>query len=142
MYKLEKLDLSYNMLSGKIPTEIGYMNRLRHLYLHNNQFDGRIPAELALPLMVTLQLQNNPGLVGGMPLEICALHGATLVGLGFLINVIGDCYIGECVLDIETDVDNDNDNDNNEPIPCPCLCCSEGYTPCCYGDGGVCPGFG
>lgn len=75
-------------------------------------------------ILETLQVQQNPGLTGGMPQEVCALHMSWLAGtniIGNLANVVGDCFIGRCdVVDIGTNVS------------CPCTCCATGFTPCCH----------
>ena len=34
------------MITGTIPTEIGNLNTLRILYLHNNRITGTVPTEI------------------------------------------------------------------------------------------------
>ena len=42
----DSLNLSYNELTGSIPSEIGNLTNLTILYLSNNQLTGSIPSEI------------------------------------------------------------------------------------------------
>ncbi|KAJ3686545.1 hypothetical protein LUZ61_015709 [Rhynchospora tenuis] len=54
------LDLSYNQLTGHIPTEISTMQSLLLLNLHHNQLSGPLPQELGeLTHLFVLYLSNN-----------------------------------------------------------------------------------
>ncbi|OQY30290.1 MAG: hypothetical protein B6244_00065 [Candidatus Cloacimonetes bacterium 4572_55] len=55
-----ELDISYNSLSGSIPTEIGNLTSLTRLYLSYNDLSGSIPTEIGnLTRLIWLDLQNN-----------------------------------------------------------------------------------
>ena len=70
---LEILDLSDNEFSGGIPSELGDLSNLRELFLHNNQLSGAIPSELGdLTNLRELFLHNNQRLTGPIPLALCS----------------------------------------------------------------------
>ena len=46
VFNTTELDLSYNQLTGSIPSEIGNLTNLTNLYLNNNQLTGEIPESL------------------------------------------------------------------------------------------------
>ena len=72
-----QLDLSFNDLSGSIPTELGNMPNLTDLSLSANQLSGSIPAELGnLSNLLTLELDGNE-LSGSMPAELGNLSNLT-----------------------------------------------------------------
>lgn len=57
---LETLDLSYNGLSSNLPTSLANLTILERLMLHKNQFTGRIPEEfLKLKKLKELNLSDN-----------------------------------------------------------------------------------
>ncbi|WVF67301.1 hypothetical protein IAT40_002052 [Kwoniella sp. CBS 6097] len=63
------LDLSFNSLSGDIPT-FSSLSSLSTLFLQSNSFKN---APLSLPSSLTsLSLTSNPSLGGSMPAEVCA----------------------------------------------------------------------
>ncbi|KAF9681983.1 hypothetical protein SADUNF_Sadunf05G0060000 [Salix dunnii] len=67
------LDLSYNMLSGSIPAEIGSMSHLYILNLGHNNLSGNIPQEIGkLTHLNILDLSNNR-LEGMIPQSMTAL---------------------------------------------------------------------
>ena len=67
------LALEDSGLSGRIPAELGGLDRLVVLHLANNQLTGPVPVELArLGELAFLSLENNH-LVGGLPPELLAL---------------------------------------------------------------------
>eukprot|EP00957_Ditylum_brightwellii_P030313 2295876-Ditylum_brightwellii.AAC.1 len=42
---VDGIGLDFNQLTGSIPSEVGLLSYLRHLYLKNNQLTGSIPSE-------------------------------------------------------------------------------------------------
>ncbi|MGK3751646.1 MAG: Leucine-rich repeat (LRR) protein [Bacillariaceae sp.] len=56
MTSIKKLDLGYNLFSGRLNNVIGAMTSLESLHLYHNQFTGRIPA--AIGDLVNLQELN------------------------------------------------------------------------------------
>jgi len=69
------MELSYNSLSGIIPTAIGQLVSLTELALGVNKFNGKIPTEMgALVNLVGLYLSSN-SLSGVVPETLCALLG-------------------------------------------------------------------
>ena len=64
------LDLSFNNLKGKIPSELGNLTNLININLHDNQLSGNIPSELGnLTNLQSLPLGNNQ-LSGEIPSEL------------------------------------------------------------------------
>ncbi|XP_057803834.1 probable LRR receptor-like serine/threonine-protein kinase At3g47570 [Salvia miltiorrhiza] len=58
--RLEVLGLSYNSFSGEIPSEIGYLTSLQNLALGGNNLNGILPHEIGhLQSMVTFSVQDN-----------------------------------------------------------------------------------
>ncbi|KAF8012154.1 hypothetical protein BT93_I0321 [Corymbia citriodora subsp. variegata] len=75
------LDISYNMLSGSIPTEIGSMFYLFVLNLGHNRISGPIPPEIGdLHTLNILDLSNNE-LEGGIPETWSKLTALTEINL-------------------------------------------------------------
>ena len=63
----DSLDLSWNQLSGEIPSEIGNLTKLETLSLYNNQLDGEIPLSIGnMNNLSDLSLFNNQ-LTGHIP---------------------------------------------------------------------------
>ncbi len=66
---LEQLDLSGNQLSGLIPPQLGYLDNLKRLDLSRNQLSGAIPSQVGyLPDLEQLDLSHNR-LVTAIPPE-------------------------------------------------------------------------
>ena len=92
-----ELDLSYDNLSGSIPSDIGLLTNLTHLNLSTNILTGQIPTEIGnLINLITLDLSanknafgDNIGLTGGIPKEIGNL--TNLISLKLNNNSLG-CY--------------------------------------------------
>ena len=75
------LDLSYNQLSGSIPSEIGQLTHLAQLWLKNNELTGEIPSEIGnLTNIEVLSLSYNQ-LTGEIPPEIGNLTNLELLSL-------------------------------------------------------------
>jgi Leucine-rich repeat (LRR) protein len=82
------LQLSYNQLTGSIPTQLGALKKLSVVALKSNQLSGAIPATLGdLGMLVRLDLSSNI-LIGSIPtslasvpsLKILDVHNNTLSG--------------------------------------------------------------
>ncbi len=72
--QVTELRLSYNKLSGSIPTALGQLTNLRGLWLSDNGLSGQIPVELGqLTNLQVLSLRDN-GLSGQIPVELGQLH--------------------------------------------------------------------
>lgn len=67
---VQKLDLSYRNLSGKIEKSIGYMTNLQELDLSSNQLTGKVPVELSLLPLTYLNIANNR-ITGDIPSVLC-----------------------------------------------------------------------
>ena len=81
---LEKLDLSHNMLTGALQSQIGNLKKLKVLDLSNNQFTG-VPAEVGqLRDLEVLDLSDNQ--LTGLPNELGNLSKLQL------LNLTGNAY--------------------------------------------------
>ena len=77
--RVTRLELSYNGLSGTIPSELGTLLHLERLLLNGNNLSGQIPPELGSLIKLTgLSLCCN-SLSGTIPLEL-----GNLINLSFL----------------------------------------------------------
>ena len=80
---LFSLDLSFNLLSGEIPPELGDLSKLEFLDLSDNQLSGAIPGELgALEELSNLLLLYNV-LTGTIPMELGSLAKLSNLFLGY-----------------------------------------------------------
>eukprot|EP00980_Cylindrotheca_fusiformis_P014050 scaffold3670_cov124-Cylindrotheca_fusiformis.AAC.26 len=87
------LSLKNNTLTGTIPTEFGTLFRLSDLQLQENNLSGQIPTELGkLETLNKLLLQQNGFSSVTMPPEICAL-----VKKGEMTMLTSDCNIPDKV---------------------------------------------
>ncbi|XVE63629.1 hypothetical protein DITRI_Ditri07aG0035000 [Diplodiscus trichospermus] len=105
------IDLSYNNLVGKIPSEIGNFRKIIVLSLSHNRLTGSIPRTFAnLMQMETLDLSFN-NLSGNIPQEFAMLHflsyfnvsynnlsGRTPERIGQLGAFDESCYLGNLFL--------------------------------------------
>lgn len=84
--------MTFNSVTGTIPTTLGNLVDMQQMFLYSNQLTGTIPTELGkLTAMKILQLEGN-NLMGSMPLEICA--NTAFPGI---IEVLGaDCDLVDC----------------------------------------------
>ncbi len=79
--RVTSLDLSFNNLSGPIPSELGELSELAELNLHSNDLSGSIPPELGnLSKLRKLELPST-GLSGEIPPELGRLTRLTILGL-------------------------------------------------------------
>ena len=79
--KLTELVLQINQLSGEIPPELGSLSKLTELVLQINQLSGEMPPELAsLSNLTRLWLSENQ-LSGGMPSELGSLSNLEWLSL-------------------------------------------------------------
>ena len=75
--RVTTLDLPSNGLSGALPTQLGDLTGIEHLYLNNNALSGAIPTELgSLTSLTRLYLQGND-LSGGIPTQLGSLTSLT-----------------------------------------------------------------
>ena len=79
--QVTQLSLGNNNLSGSIPTEIGNLTGLTHVYLWGNALSGAIPTEIGnLTGLIKLQLDGN-ALSGPIPSSIGNLTSLTRLAL-------------------------------------------------------------
>ena len=79
---LTRLDLSDNQLSGQIPVQLGNLSDLEELDLWFNQLSGEIPVQLGnLSNLEVLNFWNNQ-LSGRIPVQLGNLSNLTFLGLG------------------------------------------------------------
>ena len=75
------LELNSNGLKGEIPSELGKLGNLTHLYLSGNQLSGEIPSELGkLDFLSYLHLGRNQ-LSGEIPSEMGSIRDLTALNL-------------------------------------------------------------
>ncbi|MCO5553603.1 hypothetical protein L7F22_007128 [Adiantum nelumboides] len=82
LHTLERLSLWYNQLSGDIPKELGNLTMLRSLNLNNNFLTGQVPAELSQCGELEWINLNSNLLTGTIPAEFGHLQKLTLLQLG------------------------------------------------------------
>ncbi|XP_073262707.1 MDIS1-interacting receptor like kinase 2-like [Populus alba] len=91
---LNQLDLSSNVLTGRIPSSIGKLRNLSFLNLYKNQLSGSIPQKIGLlEFLDTLSLSSNV-LTGRKSNKLVVLIALPLLGSLLLVFVvIGALYI-------------------------------------------------
>lgn len=85
MTRIGELNLTRNLFTGSIPTEIGWMTNLYRLQLSHNSFTGSIPSEMwtGPRQWRILSLGGNPELTGTIPDSLCYQAGNNTLELEF-----------------------------------------------------------
>lgn len=79
---LEVLDLSFNSLTGNIPTEIGLLTNLKIMGLRQNSLDGPIPTEIGLLTQLTSVGLDENQLTGSLPSHVALLTNLKTLNVG------------------------------------------------------------
>nr|KAJ0194385.1 hypothetical protein LSAT_V11C800409890 [Lactuca sativa] len=79
---LKVLDLSRNMLSGKIPNCVGNLQGLTIMSISSNQLSGAIPSSIALISSLFWLNLNKNNFTGEVPPELGNLQGLGVLDLG------------------------------------------------------------
>ncbi|KAM3333342.1 hypothetical protein ACQJBY_028433 [Aegilops geniculata] len=70
LQKLNRLQIDQNQISGPIPKSFGNLTSMKHFHMNNNSLSGRIPPELfRLPVLLHLLVDTN-NLSGPLPPEL------------------------------------------------------------------------
>ncbi|KAJ2999502.1 hypothetical protein HDV02_002815 [Globomyces sp. JEL0801] len=86
--RLLMIQLTSKNLTGYLPSEIGELGSLRHLYLNDNKLQGSIPESFGkLQSLVSLNLQTNL-LNGSIPVELGNLSKLKIM------NLTGNQFVG------------------------------------------------
>jgi hypothetical protein len=81
----DRIDLSFNRLTGSIPSELGKLDGLRGLFLEHNKLSGTVPTEFSsFTRITTIRLGSND-LTGTLPFQVCQVFNETLPAFS------GDC---------------------------------------------------
>ncbi|KAM0927515.1 hypothetical protein ACQ4PT_002928 [Festuca glaucescens] len=75
------LDLSYNSLSGPIPSEVGGLHNLNKLVLSGNHFSGEIPASIGNCIVLEFLLLDRNSFEGSMPKSLGNIKGIRVLNL-------------------------------------------------------------
>ncbi|XP_041027313.1 probable LRR receptor-like serine/threonine-protein kinase At1g07650 [Juglans microcarpa x Juglans regia] len=75
--KLERLSISVNKLSGRIPSYLGNITTLRYLSIENNQFFGTVPPEIGKLVNLENLILNANFLTGELPVNLTYLTNLT-----------------------------------------------------------------
>ncbi|CAJ1936577.1 unnamed protein product [Cylindrotheca closterium] len=84
--RVRDIDLGFNSLKNRIPSELGRINGLEKLYLHNNALTGRIPKAILKESIKRLHLDQND-LRGTIRTDIGRM--SNLISLKFFGNNLG-----------------------------------------------------
>jgi hypothetical protein len=86
------LSLSFNALTGSIPSLIGQLRTLTFLGLSNNALTGGIPSQIGqLTTLTTLGLYNNSLTAGTIPSSFCNGGGKAYIDCE-KITICSCCY--------------------------------------------------
>lgn len=72
--------LNNNQLTGTIPSELGLFRYAEEFWFHNNSLTGTIPTEIGQLMsrgLFDFQVQDNLGIVGTIPSDLCGLNNET-----------------------------------------------------------------
>ncbi|KAJ8560144.1 hypothetical protein K7X08_004202 [Anisodus acutangulus] len=85
---VQRLDISFNSMSGKLPQSFQSLTSMKKIYLQNNQFTGNVDVLTNLPLDY-LDLENNQ-FTGGIPEKLKGIIHNQLVTdpLGVYIEIL------------------------------------------------------
>ena len=75
------LDLSYNSLSGPLPSEVGAMTDLNQLILSGNQLSGQIPNSIGNCIVLEKLLLDKNSFEGSIPQSLRNMKGLTVLNL-------------------------------------------------------------
>uniref|UniRef100_A0A7N0U979 non-specific serine/threonine protein kinase n=1 Tax=Kalanchoe fedtschenkoi TaxID=63787 RepID=A0A7N0U979_KALFE len=67
--RLQYLDLSFNKLTGQVPSSLQDLASLSYIYLGNNGLSGTLPPNITKHQLVALDASFNPSLSGDLPLN-------------------------------------------------------------------------
>jgi hypothetical protein len=75
------LDLSYNSLSGPLPSEVGTMTNLNELILSGNQLSGQIPSSIGNCIVLQKLLLDKNSFEGSIPQSLGNIKGLNILNL-------------------------------------------------------------
>ncbi|CAB9498797.1 LRR receptor-like serine threonine-protein kinase [Seminavis robusta] len=81
MSSMRSIILTYNQLTGPVPTELGLLTNLQSLTLDTNLFTGTIPTELGRLTLLEALLLNDLMLRGSIPNELAVLTDTLVLQL-------------------------------------------------------------
>ena len=85
---LEKFYVHENQLSGRIPSELGLLHKLKETYLFSNNFVGTIPTELGRCTdLEDVRISLMDGITGRIPEEFYDLTKLTSFFIGYVCNM-------------------------------------------------------
>ncbi|CAI8596268.1 unnamed protein product [Vicia faba] len=124
-HKFGYVQLSGNMISGEIPSEIGNMLNFSMLHLGDNRFNGEFPKEIGgLPLIVLNMTRNK--FSGEIPEEIGNMKCMQNLDLswnnfsvpltGHLLTFDKDSYLGDTLLVLPKFFDNNTPDGKNKTL--------------------------